>query len=1032
MNAGSLLVHAGRRRLRALVILAVIAALMGSSLTVGSNEARGDEPIDDRIDLMLLLDGSGSISAADWRLQLDGYRAALEDPRLLPRDGSVALGVLQWSSGSVEGPTRLEIPLREIADDDSVQTLLTQLGQIVQIGNLTNPGDGIRASTDHLLEAGREGAAGYLCMSTDGVTNSGESLASATAHARSSGVARYSVIGIADTSFSEATAQSHYGPHVFGGGTVTFARNATEFATLVGGCINDPLELAAVEVNQSVQDWNNSIPLVANKPTIARAFVQAPGDEEVVTTGRLRGFRNGVELADSPLASMNPGGISVTDDAVADRARADGSLNFALPPAWRSGTVVLRVELPAGQFCGDGLRVAGGCGVTVDFEGTEPSRVRYLAASWEEDGQRLAATNLDVVEQSERLLTMLPVADYEFEYGELALGKRPGSWIVLNSRLHAARILDGRGGTEWRYHASLPGVRPEGQTYSGYASLAASSAYLQNAEAKAAGGRFRNLGVHELGHSYGLDHVVNADRFGRTFFGLKRGSCNEEAQPLAPDYPHYLDLDDGRTVSTIGPMGDPATEIWGVDARFFGANDSLGIIAPHRDVPLMSYCRPVDGEDRQGRWISEVNYRKLFADRFGGTVVASVPASTGGLVVRGTVDLDTGDVVLLPAIASSDVSPAPDDPAGDLELRVRDESGTLVHSVRVAGLEVDGDRDPETEVEPSLGDQVFTVAIPSPGEAAFSLEVVRDDEVVARGLPSPNAPRIAAFAPGPGDLTDDGVRFSWGSSDADGDEVFHTLQYSTDGLDWRTLGVDLTGEEVTIARWSLPGSEQARIRVIASDGLRTDVSESAPFSLPDLAPVVAIRRPFEGERFFGVQTIALQAYADDAEDGRLDGASVRWRSDLDGQLAVGAEASVRADQLSEGEHLITVTATDSAGRASSDAVSIQVARFAQPPRPDLTYSFGGFRAPVAGDGTVNRHAAGRLLPVKFDVSGGDGNVDPVRQVSFDADGATYATVRSADTYHVNVMVPAAWAGTRRVLTVELADGGRYDAVFDFR
>ena len=47
------------------------------------------------IDLALVINGSGSISPRDFTLQKDGIRAALQDPSILPRDGSVALTTIQ-------------------------------------------------------------------------------------------------------------------------------------------------------------------------------------------------------------------------------------------------------------------------------------------------------------------------------------------------------------------------------------------------------------------------------------------------------------------------------------------------------------------------------------------------------------------------------------------------------------------------------------------------------------------------------------------------------------------------------------------------------------------------------------------------------------------------------------------------------------------------------------------------------------------------------------------------------------------------
>ena len=84
-----------------------LAAITTSALLLaapGQSAAAPGQPTGEQTDLVLLLDGSGSISSSDWSLQLDGYAAALQDRVNLPLDGSVALSVIQWSyTGSTPG-----------------------------------------------------------------------------------------------------------------------------------------------------------------------------------------------------------------------------------------------------------------------------------------------------------------------------------------------------------------------------------------------------------------------------------------------------------------------------------------------------------------------------------------------------------------------------------------------------------------------------------------------------------------------------------------------------------------------------------------------------------------------------------------------------------------------------------------------------------------------------------------------------------------------------------------------------------------
>jgi hypothetical protein len=54
----------------------------------------------------------------------------------------------------------------------------------------------------------------------------------------------------------------------------------------------------------------------------------------------------------------------------------------------------------------------------------------------------------------------------------------------------------------------------------------------------------------------------------------------------------------------------------------------------------------------------------------------------------------------------------------------------------------------------------------------------------------------------------------------------------------------------------------------------------------------------------------------------LDGPAVAWTSSLDGPVASGAAATVTT--LSQGSHLLSVVATDSAGNAATTTVKIKI------------------------------------------------------------------------------------------------------------
>ena len=142
-----------------------------------------------------------------------------------------------------------------------------------------------------------------LCLSSDGT---GGDLTDSVAGAKAGGIERFSVIGIDDYGNTEQL-RSYYGPHVYGGGAMTIARNTVEFASLIAGsCFGDAVTLRALEVNQGAQDWHNSKTLLELRETVVRAFVETPsGAPDQRVTGRLIGRRDGAELPGSPLVATN-------------------------------------------------------------------------------------------------------------------------------------------------------------------------------------------------------------------------------------------------------------------------------------------------------------------------------------------------------------------------------------------------------------------------------------------------------------------------------------------------------------------------------------------------------------------------------------------------------------------------------------------------------------------------------------------------------------------------------------------------------
>ena len=103
----------------------------------------------------------------------------------------------------------------------------------------------------------------------------------------------------------------------------------------------------------------------------------------------------------------------------------------------------------------------------------------------------------------------------------------------------------------------------------------------------------------------------------------------------------------------------------------------------------------------------------------------------------------------------------------------------------------------------------------------------------------------------------------------------------------------------------------------ATHTLRMANGEPSP---ANTAPVVTIDAPADGATFDSGSSIEFAGSASDAEDGDLT-ADLVWTSDLDGPIGTGGNFTA---VLTDGAHVITASATDSAGTTASDQVSVTV------------------------------------------------------------------------------------------------------------
>ena len=391
---------------------------------------------------------------------------------------------------------------------------------------------------------------------------------------------------------------------------------------------------------------------------------------------------------------------------------------------------------------------------------------------------------------------------------------------------------------------------------------------------------------------------------------------------MPPNFPYWFTIA-GQPRPTLGPMDQgPNKLVFGLDMDLRKAAD------PTKVFDLMSYCRDLTLE----YWPSLPRYNSLdfnITVRFSGFVVRK--ASVGDhFVVRGTIGLFDGTVALSPFATLPQIA-APDPPAvGDYFLRLRNAGGTLLNEIAFepALMEPVGP-------DPGLGS--FLIGVPS-DPAIRQVEIFHAGQIVAARNASANAPIVQVTSPNGGESFNGPTVFlQWTGSDADGDPLTYVVQYSPDnGATWTTLGADLTATDVNIPRASLLGSPQGLLRVLATDGFLTALDTSnGTFTVANNPPFVSMDDPDNGRLYVEDQLILLNALSFDPEDGNLADARLSWTSSINGPLGTDNDFSVRANTLSPGTHVITVTATDNNGAQDTDTTTIRIASVAAGPLADL-------------------------------------------------------------------------------------------------
>lgn len=347
------------------------------------------------------------------------------------------------------------------------------------------------------------------------------------------------------------------------------------------------ITITKFEITQSIQNEENTVPLIAGRPTLVRVYAEsssgAPLPDQAIT---LTASRNGALLGEVSLVQTVP--------ITPDRGDYDSTFNFILPEPWLSGTVQLTAD---GQMASHSTEVS--------FNEVPPLLLKIVPINYNHTG----STNPDFYpgsfedKISDWVMRAYPLPEIQVSFlaggytfrGDLKQGTQ---WNTLLNTVTTLKQTEG-GATGEVWYGFIP-TRNETQRWwnGGIAGLGWVGGGLRTSVGLDIGGQTTaTVAAHEIGHNFGRPHAP----------------CGVSGSDW-PDDPKYNN-------AMIGE--------YAVDGILSGTPD---LLKPTQYKDLMSYCSP--------QWLSDWTYVKLYNDqRANGALLRQVERPT--LLIRADLSADS-------------------------------------------------------------------------------------------------------------------------------------------------------------------------------------------------------------------------------------------------------------------------------------------------------------------------------------------------------------------------------------------------------
>jgi len=650
----------------------------------------------------------------------------------------------------------------------------------------------------------------------------------------------------------------------------------------------------------------NTVPLIAEKPTLVRVHVSAAGALPVshVTARLVVENAQGKHVVDRIY-----GNAFITADTVPDSNNLDGTLNFLPDPAWLKGSVTITAEVDPFNIIeesDENNNVRDDIPRT--FQSARTLKIRYvpihydpLFCNWSDKDPDISRIKT-AYEWAQKIY---PIAEIEYLPWPTMTWRDPLRMDACQDEadLKAEEALNAsltrRWFLQWLWpfgsHADYVfGWLPDEATGGGLADP--NWPDWQGTGVAAHGDddpiHGQSIFAHEIGHLLDRRHTKGASD--------PRPSCANL------DITQYNDW----------PYATAKIQEYGVEI-----SSTIRLHNPLETYDYMSYCWY--WHDLPA-WTSPHTFKQIYAQKLVAQINApeamTLSAPQPYFIASGLVFTD--DTATLDPIWVITSTVAPVTPAVGTQycLEAQEASGAALISHCFDLTFVNYETGETTNVDG------FNLILPYPSSVARIVLKKGSHVLVVRQV-SANAPVVTVLSPDGGETwaASGTYTITWSASDSDGDSLTYSVLYSSDGNNWVPLETAITETQQIANAAELAGGNGAKVMVLASDGINTSTDESnAPFTVGRKGPQAFVLSPEDGDTFLAGKPLLLQGYAYDLEDGTLGEAALGWSSDLDGDLGVGSQVLAN---LSLGQHIITLTATDSDGNTVTATINIAVEEF---------------------------------------------------------------------------------------------------------